>query len=175
MVASPPLMPPLVLTDDKRCSWQSKAVTYLKEAQDIYFVSSHDIHKAAFTYLSKQFFFEVLPKMFESTSANLKSEMQKNESLDSESYRESRILYDTAKPFFDKMGEIKTPSTISDEKELYLFESLVSFLDTVKEYIDYLDAQFLELDKPKFKSRLFTHVPESELWAVRNKTRSYIL
>ena len=80
MVASPPLLPPLVLTDDKRYSWQSKAVTYVREAQDIYIVYSHDIHKAAFTYLSKQLFFEFLPKIFESMRVNLKSEMQKNES-----------------------------------------------------------------------------------------------
>ena len=67
------------------------------------------------------------------------------------------------------------PTTDLDEKEVKLFKSLVAFLSTVKDHIAFLDARFSELDKPKFKSRFFTHIPESQLWAMRNKNRPYLL
>lgn len=175
MLAAAPTMPPVILTDDKRHSLHCKAVTLVKEARGIYELPSHEIQKAAITVYIKQYLFEELPKTFDNIVISLKLEMQKNEPFDSESYRESRILYDSIKPIFDKLGKIEVPSTILDEKELKLFKSLVTFLITIKEQIAFLDKKFSELDKPKFKSRFFKQIPESELWATRNKNRPYLL
>ena len=175
MFAATTTLPPPIQTDEKRHSLHLKAVNSVREAQGIYQVPSHDIQKIAITAYIQQYLFEELPKTFDSIVIALKSEMQKNEPFDSESYRESRILYDAVRPFFDKIGKIEMPTTDLDEKELKLFKSLVAFLSTVKDHIAFLDTRFSELDKPKFKSRFFTHIPESELWARRNKNRPYLL
>ena len=79
------------------------------------------------------------------------------------------------KPFFDKIEYIKIPATISDEKEQYLYKSLVHFLNILKEYMGYLEIKFLELDTPQFKSTSLSPVLESEIWAIRNKNRPYLV
>jgi hypothetical protein len=175
MVATPASIPPVMLTDDSRRRWHHSAIIVVREAQDIYKVSFQDIQKAAITHLIKQHFFEELPKIFKDMAANLQLEIQKNEPFDAESYRESRILYDMAKPFFDRIGKIEISSTILGEKEAHLHKNLVEFLTTLKEYLGYLEGKFLQLDKPKFNSRIFSHVTESELWSIRNKNRPYLL
>ncbi len=166
---------PLTLSDDKRYSLHCKTVDSVKEAQSIYEISFQDLQKAAITAYIKNYLFEELPKTFDDISKSLKEEMQKKDFVDCESYRESRILFETVKPFFDKVDTFETQHTDTIKKESELFKSLTSFLNTVKKYVDFLDSKFLEIDKPKFDSRYFTHLPESELWAKRNKKRPYLV
>ena len=175
MVATFPTIPSKMLTDDNRRRWHHSAIIVVREAQDIYNVSAQELRKAAITHLIKKHFFEELPQIFDNMSTNIQAEIQKNDDFSAESYRESRILYDMMKPFFDKIKYIKVPATISDEKEQYLYKSLVHFLNILKEYMGYLEIKFLELDTPQFKSTLLCPVPESELWAIRNKNRPYLV
>ena len=107
----------------------------------------------------KKHFFEILPKIFDTMVLKLHKEIQENEALDTESYREARILYDESKPFFDEMKDIKIQASTSNEKEYHLQKSLVNFLDALKAYVKYLEIKFSDLDKPKYKTTLFTHVP----------------
>jgi hypothetical protein len=172
MLATPVTLPPIMPTDKNRYLTHYNVV---KEAQDIYKVPSYDFLKVAYTASLTQHIFEVIPKMFTNMVVELKMEMQKNEPFTSESYREARNLYDMAKPFFDKIGKIEIPSNISKDEEIHLYKSVVDFLYTAKDYMTYLEEKFSALDKPKFKSRFFTHIPESELWAIRNKNRPYLI
>ena len=172
MFSTPVTIPPIIATDKNRYLSHYKVV---KEAQDIYQLPSHEFLKVAYMASLKQHIFEVIPKMFTNMDVELKTEMQKNEPFTSESYREARNLYDATKPFFDKIDKIEIPSNISKDEETHLYKSVVDFLYTAKDYMTYLDEKFSLLDKPKFKSNFFTHIPESELWALRNKNRPYLI
>ena len=175
MFTVPPVIPPLMLLDDKRHYGLCDTVAIVKEAQDIYKTTNKELRNALITATIENYLFEVLPKSFDKMTLEIKLEMQKDEPLDSESYRQSRLLYDTAKPFFEKIGEIKSTIASSENRVIQLHISVISLLHTVKDYIEYLDERFLELDKPKFKSSFFTHIPESDLWAMSNKKRPYLL
>ncbi len=176
MIATPIILSTVTLPDIKSQALRNKTIiAVIREAQDIYKLPSQEIQKAAITHLVKHHFFQVLPKTFDSMVKKFKTEMLENESFDAESYRKSRILYDAAKPFINEIGEIKIPSAILNNEESRLYKSLLDFLYTIKDYLEYLDKKFVELDKPKFKSNLFAHIPESKLWNARNKNRPYIL
>ena len=155
MVAIPATLPLEMLTDDNRRRWHQSAIIAVREAQDIYNVSPQDLQKAAITHFIKKHFFEILPKIFDTMVLKLHKEIQENEALDAESYREARILYDESKPFFDEMKDIKIQASTSNEKEYHLQKSLVNFLDALKEYVKYLEIKFSDLDKPKYKTTLF--------------------
>lgn len=165
----------LTLSDDKRYSLHCKTVDSVKEAQSIYEISFQDLQKAAITAYIKHYLFEELPKTFDSLSQSLIAEMQMKDFVDCKSYRETRILFETVKPFFEKVETFKISSTITAKEGIELFESLTSFLNIVKKYIGFLDGKYLEIDKPKFESRYFTHLTESDLWAKRNKKRPYLV
>ena len=176
MIATPIILSTILLPDVKRQALRNKTIlAVIREAQDIYKLPSQEIQKAAITHLVKHHFFQVLPKTFDSMVEKFNTEMLENEPFDAESYRKSRILYDAAKPLFDEIGEIEIPNTILKDEESRLYKSLIDFLYTTKDYLEYLDKKFVELDKPKFKSNLFAHITESKLWNARNKNRPYIL
>lgn len=175
MVAIPATIPPPILAEDKRKSLHYKAVQLVKEAQDIYFVPSSEIQKAAITANIKRYLFSELPNIFNDMANEIDNEIRKNEPFDLASYQEMRLLYDSVKPVFDAIGDIKIPSNIKEEKELVLYKSAVKFLYAAKRHIAYLDCKFLDLDKPKFESRTLSHIPESKLWAMRNQNRPYLV
>ncbi|MBL7815981.1 MAG: hypothetical protein JNL70_13275 [Saprospiraceae bacterium] len=174
MVATPAL-PPTMVADDKQTSLYQKAALLAEEAKSIYTVPTADIQKAAITAAIKDYLYSQLPQLLDEMTQKLQADIAENTPLDSVAYRAVRQRYDSLKPFLGSVTTIEIPSDAHGTKELPLYESIVRYLYATQSHIAYLDAQFEAMDKPRFSSPLLMHVPESQLWAIRNKNRPYLV